>query len=173
MTAKRPRGLPPSLIAWATAAFVVFGAVAVAMGRSAVRDLRDGVEDRDGVNLTSRLQALVPTLLAAAVALPVGAARPQGWSGRCRCTPSGWSCSPASPATASTRARVTARSCLPKPLRKAVAAGEAAAAHLVVVDAIDDQAATFYAHHGFVAAPEHPMRLYRRMKDIRASLTAG
>jgi hypothetical protein len=40
----------------------------------------------------------------------------------------------------------------------------------VVVDAIDDQAAAFYAHHGFVAAPEHPMRLYRRMKDIRASL---
>ena len=28
-------------------------------------------------------------------------------------------------------------------------------------------------YHFFVAAPEHPMRLYRRMKDIRASLTAG
>ena len=38
-------------------------------------------------------------------------------------------------------------------LRKAVAAGEAAAARLVVVDAIDDQAATFYAHHGFGNAP--------------------
>lgn len=62
---------------------------------------------------------------------------------------------------------------LAEALRKAVAAGEAAAARLVVVDAIDDEAATFYAHHGFVAAPEHPMRLYRRMKDIRASLTAG
>jgi hypothetical protein len=56
-------------IAWATAVFVVFGTLAVAMGRSAARDLRDGVEDRDGVNLTSGLQALVPTLLAAAVAL--------------------------------------------------------------------------------------------------------
>lgn len=62
---------------------------------------------------------------------------------------------------------------LAEALRKAVAAGEAAAARLVVVDAIDDQAAAFYAHHGFVAAPEHPMRLYRRMKDIRASLIAA
>jgi len=62
---------------------------------------------------------------------------------------------------------------LAEALRKAVAAGEAAAARLVVVDAADEQAAAFYAHHGFDAAPEHPMRLYRRMKDIRASLAAG
>jgi len=50
-----------------------------------------------------------------------------------------------------------------------VAAGEAAAARLVVVDALDDAAARFYVHHGFVAVPEHSLRLYRRMKDIRAS----
>lgn len=59
---------------------------------------------------------------------------------------------------------------LAEALRKAVVAGEAAAARLVVVDAIDEAAARFYARHGFVAAPEHPLRLYRRMKDIRASL---
>ena len=59
---------------------------------------------------------------------------------------------------------------LAEALRKAVTAGEAAAARLVVVDAIDDRAAAFYAHHGFVATPEHPLRLHRRMKDIRASL---
>lgn len=59
---------------------------------------------------------------------------------------------------------------LAEALRKAVAAGEAAAARLVVVDAIDDQAAKFYAHHGFIAAPGHPLRLYRRMKDIHNSL---
>jgi GNAT superfamily N-acetyltransferase len=59
---------------------------------------------------------------------------------------------------------------LAEALRKAVAAGEAAAARLVVVDAIDDAAAGFYAHHGFIAAPGHTLRLYRRMKDIRASL---
>ena len=59
---------------------------------------------------------------------------------------------------------------LAEALRKAVAAGEAAAARLVVVDAIDEQAASFYRHHGFVPAPDHPLRLYRRMSDIRASL---
>jgi len=58
---------------------------------------------------------------------------------------------------------------LAEALRKAVAAGEAAAARFVVVNAIDE-AAKFYAHHGFIAAPGHPLRLYRRMKDIRASL---
>ena len=59
---------------------------------------------------------------------------------------------------------------LAEALRKAVAAGEAAAGRLVVVDAISDDAAGFYTHHGFIAAPEQPLRLYRRMKDIRASL---
>lgn len=58
---------------------------------------------------------------------------------------------------------------LAEALRKAVVAGEAAAARLVVVDAIDEGAARFYAHHGFVAVPHHPLRLYRRIKDIRAS----
>jgi predicted N-acetyltransferase YhbS len=59
---------------------------------------------------------------------------------------------------------------LAEALRKAVAAGEPAAARLVVVDAIDDEAAKFYAHHGFIPAPDHPLRPYRRMKDIRASV---
>jgi ribosomal protein S18 acetylase RimI-like enzyme len=59
---------------------------------------------------------------------------------------------------------------LTEALRKAQAAGEAAAARLVVVNAIDEQAAAFYQHHGFIAVPEHPYRLYRRLKDIRASL---
>lgn len=59
---------------------------------------------------------------------------------------------------------------LTEALRKAVAAGENAAARLVIVDAIDDQAAAFYRHHGFTLAPEHDLRLYRRIKDIGASL---
>ena len=59
---------------------------------------------------------------------------------------------------------------LAEALRKAAAAGEAAAARLVVVDAIDPNAARFYERHGFIAAPEHPLRLYRRMKDITRSL---
>jgi predicted N-acetyltransferase YhbS len=59
---------------------------------------------------------------------------------------------------------------LAEALRKAVAAGEAAAARLVVVDAIDENAVTFYRRFGFVPAPEHDQRLYRRMKDVRSSL---
>jgi predicted N-acetyltransferase YhbS len=58
-------------------------------------------------------------------------------------------------------------------LRMSVAAGEAAAARVVVVDAVDERAADFYRHHGFTAALDHPLRLYRRMKDVRASLDAA
>ncbi len=61
---------------------------------------------------------------------------------------------------------------LAEALRKAVVAGEAAAARLVVVDAVDENAVRFYSRHGLIAVPEHPMRLYRRMKEIRMSLTA-
>lgn len=57
-------------------------------------------------------------------------------------------------------------------LRMAVVAGEAAAARLVVVDAIDDQAVSFYRRHGFTPALDGS-RLYRRMKDVRASLQAN
>jgi len=59
---------------------------------------------------------------------------------------------------------------LAEALRKAVTAGESAAARLVVVDAIDDAAVAFYERHGFIAVPGHPLRLYRRMKDVRAGL---
>ena len=59
---------------------------------------------------------------------------------------------------------------LAEALRKAIVAGDAAAARLVVVDAIDDDAARFYERHGFIVAPEHPQRLFRRTKDIRASI---
>ena len=59
---------------------------------------------------------------------------------------------------------------LAEALRKAVAAGEAAAARLIVVDAIDETAVRFYERHGFTRTPEHPRRLYRRTKDVRASL---
>lgn len=55
-------------------------------------------------------------------------------------------------------------------LRRALHAGESAAARLIVVDALDDQAARFYQRFGFIPAPEHPLRLFRRLKDIRASL---
>jgi GNAT superfamily N-acetyltransferase len=54
-------------------------------------------------------------------------------------------------------------------LRMAVVAGEAVAARLVVVDAIDETAGRFYARHGFTSTLDQPLRLYRRMKDVRAS----
>jgi GNAT superfamily N-acetyltransferase len=59
---------------------------------------------------------------------------------------------------------------LSQALRKAVVAGESAAARLVVVDATDESAAGFYRRFGFLATPEDQLRLYRPMKDIRASL---
>ena len=55
-------------------------------------------------------------------------------------------------------------------LRMAVLAGESVAARLVVVDALDEQAAGFYRRHGFTDTLDRPLRLYRRMKDIRASM---
>jgi predicted N-acetyltransferase YhbS len=62
---------------------------------------------------------------------------------------------------------------LAEALRKAVAAGEVAAARLIVVDAVDEDAAAFYQRYGFLRAPENPLRLYRRMKDVRASLDSS
>ena len=59
---------------------------------------------------------------------------------------------------------------LAEALRRAVAAGDAAAARLVVVDAVDEEAERFYKRYGFISTPEQPLRLYRRMKDIRVSL---
>ena len=62
---------------------------------------------------------------------------------------------------------------LAEALRKAVAAGEVAAARLIVVDAVDEDAAVFYQRYGFIRAPENPLRFYRRMKDVRASLDSS
>ena len=59
---------------------------------------------------------------------------------------------------------------LAEALRLAVAASDAAAARLVVVDAIDEQAARFYRRWGFIDAPENPNRLFRKIGDIRRSL---
>jgi len=61
---------------------------------------------------------------------------------------------------------------LAEALRLAVIASDAAAARLVVVDAIDERAADFYRKHGFVEVPENPLRLYRKVSDIRRSLDA-
>ncbi len=62
---------------------------------------------------------------------------------------------------------------LAEALRRAVAAGEVVAARLIVVDAVDDSAAAFYQRYGFIRTPENPLRFYRRMKDVRASLDSS
>lgn len=59
---------------------------------------------------------------------------------------------------------------LAEALRLAVIASDAAAARLVVVDAIDDRAAAFYRRWGFIDVPENPHRLFRKISDIRRSL---
>lgn len=56
-------------------------------------------------------------------------------------------------------------------LAKIVGASDLVAARLVVVDAIDDQAARFYAKHGFVATPVAG-RMVRKVSDIAAELRA-
>lgn len=55
-------------------------------------------------------------------------------------------------------------------LRLAVQASDTVAARLVVVDAIDDEAAAFYRRWGFIDVPENPHRLFRKISDIRTTL---
>ena len=54
-------------------------------------------------------------------------------------------------------------------LERAVEASERAAARLVVVDAIDDQAFAFYQHFGFDAIPGS-RRLVRKVSEVAAGL---
>jgi hypothetical protein len=70
---------------------------------------------------------------------------------------------------------------LAEALRRAIVAGDAAAARLVVVDAIDDYAARFSQRHGFIAAPnirddclpsERPPGQHRR-RHLRDRVGAG
>jgi GNAT superfamily N-acetyltransferase len=55
-------------------------------------------------------------------------------------------------------------------LTRARAAADIAAARLVVVDAINPTAASFYRHHGFRPVPDNPHRLVQKMSDIAAAL---
>lgn len=55
-------------------------------------------------------------------------------------------------------------------LSRSVAAADAAGARLVVVDAIDDAAASFYSHFGFRAPTGQPLRLFQKVCDVAAAL---
>ncbi len=54
-------------------------------------------------------------------------------------------------------------------LIRAVAGAHHYGARALVVDAIDEDAAAFYRHHGFL--PLENLRLYRRISDIARSIT--
>jgi GNAT superfamily N-acetyltransferase len=62
---------------------------------------------------------------------------------------------------------------LAEALRRAVAASDAAAARVVVVDAIDERAAGFYRRRGFIESPEDPLRLFRKISDIRRTIDSA
>lgn len=62
---------------------------------------------------------------------------------------------------------------LAEALRRAAQTSDVTAARLVVVDAIDDDAAEFYRRWGFIAVPENPHRLFRKIRDVRQSLNQG
>lgn len=54
-------------------------------------------------------------------------------------------------------------------VRRVAALSESIAVALLVVDAIDDRAASFYERYGFVRWPASGLRLFARLKDISAS----
>jgi GNAT superfamily N-acetyltransferase len=55
-------------------------------------------------------------------------------------------------------------------LSRAVSANRQAAARLIVVDAIDELAASFYEHFGFQPIPGNPSRLVQKLSSIEAAL---
>jgi predicted N-acetyltransferase YhbS len=55
-------------------------------------------------------------------------------------------------------------------LTRVRAASDIAAARLVVVDAINAEAAAFYEYHGFTPIPENPNRLVQKISDIASAL---
>lgn len=55
-------------------------------------------------------------------------------------------------------------------IRTALDAMRTAGGRLIVVDAIDVLAASFYEHHGFRRIPENPYRLFQKATDAAKSL---
>lgn len=59
------------------------------------------------------------------------------------------------------------------PLTRAPAASAIAAARLVVVYAINPEAAAFCVHHGFAPIPENPNRLVQKTSDSADAVGAA
>ena len=56
-------------------------------------------------------------------------------------------------------------------LQRVVAATGSVAARMLIVDAIDEEAATFYERHGFTRAG--PLRLCQKISDVAAAVNPG
>jgi GNAT superfamily N-acetyltransferase len=55
--------------------------------------------------------------------------------------------------------------------QRVLAATRTVAARYLVVDAVDDEAARFYEHYGFIRSPAKPsMRMVRKISDIQADV---
>lgn len=55
-------------------------------------------------------------------------------------------------------------------LERIVEAARTGGGKVLVVDAIDDAAASFYEHHDFEPIPENPRRLVRKLSSVAAAL---
>ncbi|HUZ25023.1 MAG TPA: GNAT family N-acetyltransferase [Streptosporangiaceae bacterium] len=55
-------------------------------------------------------------------------------------------------------------------LDRVVSAADVASGRLVVVDAIDEQAAAFYRHHDFVPVRDNPLRLVMKISTLRKAI---
>jgi GNAT superfamily N-acetyltransferase len=62
------------------------------------------------------------------------------------------------------------RALLVRALEKIVEAAKHAGGKLVVVDAIDDEAARFYEHHDFLPVPGNPHRLVMKLSTVAREL---
>ena len=58
-------------------------------------------------------------------------------------------------------------------LRRVARSAELSGGRALVVNAIDQDAASFWLGQGFLASPRDPMQLYRSLDDIRASIQSA
>ena len=58
-------------------------------------------------------------------------------------------------------------------LRRVTRSAELSGGRALVVNAVDEDAASFWRAQGFLASPRDPMQLYRSLDDIRASVQAA
>lgn len=69
--------------------------------------------------------------------------------------------------------RALGRSLLYDAVRRTLAAAELAGIRALLVHAISPEAKSFYARHGFLECPGHPMTLVLPLADARAILAVG